>query len=323
MLEELLNCQEYSKSILIIDDIDNDASIFFYSIINRIIQRGTHLLQLYPCYHRTQDNFNKYFRQNVTIHGFLTNFLFNQNNNPSECFFKMILDDLDKQKELAIRNDQKKSSYLLFENTNLILRHFNNNPFKLLHFVLDVSKRLDTSAIVMLIHRDSVEATVLNQIKSTFQTVISCKESVCSSSSVNDLGSGKKSEMAIQVTHRNLKSSIVKLYDETVYLDDTFVIDKIQKHVKNLKTKVLDNKEPVEEEALFKDLTFNVHLNDSDMEAKNNLILPYEIIGQSNSVNISRQQKMASDIQEDSKIYYAPDEADDVDDDDPDDDLNF
>ena len=36
------------------------------------------------------------------------------------------------------------------------------------------------------------------------------------------------------------------------------------------------------------------------------------------------QQKMAEAIKEESsKIYYAPDEVDDVDDDDPDDDLNF
>jgi len=41
------------------------------------------------------------------------------------------------------------------------------------------------------------------------------------------------------------------------------------------------------------------------------------------STTTTAQQKMANAIQEDAKIYYAPDEADDVDDDDPDDDLNF
>jgi hypothetical protein len=30
---------------------------------------------------------------------------------------------------------------------------------------------------------------------------------------------------------------------------------------------------------LLKDLTFNVHSNSEDMEAKKNLILPYEILG--------------------------------------------
>lgn len=38
----------------------------------------------------------------------------------------------------------------------------------------------------------------------------------------------------------------------------------------------------------------------------------------------NNQQKMADAMKEESaKIYYAPDEVDDVDDDDPDDDLNF
>ena len=34
-------------------------------------------------------------------------------------------------------------------------------------------------------------------------------------------------------------------------------------------------------------------------------------------------RKLDEVVKEESKIYYAPDETDDVDDDDPDDDLNF
>jgi len=113
--------------------------------------------------------------------------------------------------DLAIKNDQKKSSYLFFENINLILRHFNNNPFKLLHFVLEASKRLDTNAVVMLIHKDSVDKTVLNQIISVFQTVINIKENQFS---VSESKSGKKklAKYDIQMTHKNMKSSKVKLF---------------------------------------------------------------------------------------------------------------
>lgn len=107
-------------------------------------------------------------------------------------------------------------------------------------------------------------------------------------------------------------------------MNETFEIEKIEKHLKNLKVKA-KSPEAKEEDTSFKDLTFNVHLNDGDLEAKRNLILPYELIGQSNPLaKTNNQQKMADAIKEESsKIYYAPDEVDDVDDDDPDDDLNF
>lgn len=67
---------------------------------------------------------------------------------------------------------------------------------------------------------------------------------------------------------------------------------------------------------MLKGLTFNVHLSSDDLEAKKNLVLPYELIGQKQKITIENQDT-------ESKIFYAPDEADDVDDDDPDDDLNF
>ena len=69
---------------------------------------------------------------------------------------------------------------------------------------------------------------------------------------------------------------------------------------------------------MLKDLTFSVLSNLEDTETKKNLILPYEIIGQSN-----KQQVQQANSEESSKIYYAPDERDDFDDDDPDEDLNF
>ncbi len=52
------------------------------------------------------------------------------------------MNDLDKLKEWAIQHDQKKSSFLIFDNINLVLRHFHNNPFKLMHFILESSKRI-------------------------------------------------------------------------------------------------------------------------------------------------------------------------------------
>jgi len=317
MLEELLNSQEHSKSILIIDDIKNEGTLLLYSIINKLIERNSSLIHLYPCFFRAKDNFETYFGSNITIHDVLTNYIF-LNKNASQCCFKTIIGDLDAQMKQAIENEQKKSSQLFLENLNLLLRHFNNNPFKIINFVLEISKRTDVSSLYMVINKDSIDETVLNQISSVFQTVIYLKE-------LND--SVKKTETInydIQLIHKNIKSSKVKFYDETVCLNDKFEIEKIEKRIKKLKKKV-ETEEVIEEDPLFKGLTFNVHLNDGDLEAKKNLILPYELIGQSNPVTTptTAQQRMADAIKEDSKIYYAPDETDDVDDDDPDDDLNF
>ena len=58
----------------------------------------------------------------------------------------------------------------------------------------------------MVIHKDSIDETVLNQISSVFQTVINLKE-------LND--SVKKTETInydIQLIHKNIKSSKVKFF---------------------------------------------------------------------------------------------------------------
>lgn len=90
----------------------------------------------------------------------------------------------------------------------------------------------------------------------------------------------------------------------------------------------------------FKGLTFNVHTNTNDLEIKSQLILPYELIGleyftvkflikltfKYQIFNLSQTKSVTKQTviqEEESKIYYAPDETDDIDDDDPDEDLNF
>jgi hypothetical protein len=62
-----------------------------------------------------------------------------------------------------------------------------------------------------------------------------------------------------------------------LYLTEDVDILKIEKHM--IKS---NEKKPVEEEKedeMLKGLTFNVHLSSDDLEAKRNLVLPYEIVG--------------------------------------------
>jgi hypothetical protein len=69
----------------------------------------------------------------------------------------------------------------------------------------------------------------------------------------------------------------MKLKEETVYLNDTLTLEKVEKQLKPGSS----SSKAVEKDASdgLKGLTFNVHLNSSDIEAKKNLVLPYEIIG--------------------------------------------
>ncbi len=69
----------------------------------------------------------------------------------------------------------------------------------------------------------------------------------------------------------------LKIKEETIYLNDDLTIEKVEKHIKTLKPNT--KKEDQDVEDALKGLTFNVHLSSDDLEAKKNLVLPYEIIG--------------------------------------------
>lgn len=60
-------------------------------------------------------------------------------------------------------------------------------------------------------------------------------------------------------------------------MTDNLEIVKIEKNIKKKNEKT--SKEVEEEEDPLKGLTFNVHLSSEELEAKRNLVLPYEIIG--------------------------------------------
>ena len=70
-----------------------------------------------------------------------------------------------------------------------------------------------------------------------------------------------------------LRFILIWIKDETIYLNRVFEIVNVEKNTKlATKTKKDDDEDPL------KGLTFNVHINSEDREAKNNLVLPYEII---------------------------------------------
>jgi hypothetical protein len=126
----------------------------------------------------------------------------------------------------------------------------------------------------MIIHKDSIDESLLNQLKSYFQTVVYSvsKTSLLSSPQIC-------LKYVIEIESKNLKSSKMTSHTETVYLNkNEFKIDKIEKQ--NI---LITNKSYIEQQTTttdqFRGLTFNVHTNINDLQIKNELVLPYELIG--------------------------------------------
>lgn len=61
-------------------------------------------------------------------------------------------------------------------------------------------------------------------------------------------------------------------------MTDSFGIEMVKKQIKTTKEKT-KNETDESAQDMLKDLTFNVHLNSDDLEAKRNLVLPYELVG--------------------------------------------
>ena len=68
-------------------------------------------------------------RQNIDISDKLIENLLRNNNNKSNGLLPSIL------------NENDKKTFLVFDNVNLILRNFNNNPFKIISFIVESNKR--------------------------------------------------------------------------------------------------------------------------------------------------------------------------------------
>jgi hypothetical protein len=130
-------------------------------------------------------------------------------------------------------------------------------------------------SVFMILHTDTLDDIILNQFKIKFQTVISI-ENV-------EWNDELLSYHSLQIKDRNFKSGKVSNYKEVVHLTNSLVINKIDKET--IKTSALKKKESEDNEnnkdespQLFEGLTFNVHLNSNDLQAKRNLVLPYELI---------------------------------------------
>jgi len=124
----------------------------------------------------------------------------------------------------------------------------------------------------MIIHKDSVDESLLNQLKSYFQTVIYSVSKTSLLSLPNSL------KYVIDIESKNLKSSKMTPHTETVYLNkNELKIDKIEKQNILITNKSNNLQQTTTDQ--FKGLTFNVHTNVNDLQIKNELVLPYELIG--------------------------------------------
>ena len=151
----------------------------------------------------------------------------------------------------------------------------------------------------MVIHKDSLEDSVLNQFKSNFQTVIYSKQMTLDTNEAN-------LKYQIEIENRNFKTAKMTVYvnkkyffsnfyanfmssywnwtrknkNETIYLNRDFEIKRVEKpnlFINKTSANALNERTSINDQ--FKGLTFNVHTNSNDLETKNQLVLPYELIG--------------------------------------------
>jgi hypothetical protein len=53
--------------------------------------------------------------------------------------FKKLIDKLNNQQVQEVEN--KRSNFLVFENANLLIKHYDDNPFQLMKFVTECNRR--------------------------------------------------------------------------------------------------------------------------------------------------------------------------------------
>ena len=92
---------------------------------------------MYPTNRKFERYFKQYFTDqvNISLNPLLINSLYTD-----KCVLSLINDDLDGKNE----NENEALKFrknVIFEAGNSIIRHYANNPFKLLHFIIESSKK--------------------------------------------------------------------------------------------------------------------------------------------------------------------------------------
>uniref|UniRef100_A0A915PIR7 Elongator complex protein 5 n=1 Tax=Setaria digitata TaxID=48799 RepID=A0A915PIR7_9BILA len=119
------------------------------------------------------------------------------------------------------------------------------------------------------------------------------------------------------ISYKNDGSRIVKV--GTVHIDDSFHSSFKQYKAQDVSSSVKEKNNLLIPESSF---DIGLHLKKSELEAKKNLSLPYEA-AQKEEELVRLRVKENQKIRAGGRIIYTPDEADDLDESDPDDDLEI
>lgn len=116
--------------------------------------------------------------------------------------------------QLVNNNEPKKKSVIIIDNLNLILRHFDHNPIFLIHFVIECSRRPDIFQLVFIVHEQSLNIDVLNQIRQLFQTVVYINDTKMRQDEMTMFSKLSKYifKFSLKIDHRSWKTSKVLTY---------------------------------------------------------------------------------------------------------------
>ena len=96
----------------------------------------------------------------------------------------------------------------------MILRHFDNNPIFFIHFVIDCSRRPDIYQLVFIVHEQSLNIGVLNQIRQLFQTVVYINDTKMRQDEMTMFSKLSKQifKFSLKIDHRSFRTSKVLTY---------------------------------------------------------------------------------------------------------------
>lgn len=121
--------------------------------------------------------------------------------------------------QLKQNNEQKKKFIIILDNLNLILRHFDSNPFFFIHFVIECSRQPDICQLVCIAHEETLNTEVLNQIRQIFQTVIYINDTKMRQDEMIMFSKLNKLilKYSLRIDHRSLKTSKILTYVKIFY----------------------------------------------------------------------------------------------------------
>lgn len=189
-----------------------------------------------------------------------------------------------------------KPAVLVIDSLSWLLRH--HDPVVICRRLQDIKRGGAVKTIIGLLHSDLHQTSVVGSVCHLATTVVS-------------LAPGTKGPWAVARTTKRSKSGKVFQEEELFSVQEDLTVTVHSKVSHTVQTQA----DPDSEADPTANLTFNLHLSETEREAKEKVALPFVFSQEKKSALLNPGQGAG-------RILYEPDENDDFDQEDPDEDLD-